>query len=131
MSTVFTEGRRPGEALLSEGAGQISREAVVIASGSGVIAPGSVLGKFTSGANAGKYSLAPNAAADPDVGNQTAVAVALYGCDATSTDEKIAVIARAAELKADALVFHSTVNDATKRAAKAAQLAAVGIIVRA
>ena len=129
--TTFTEGFRPGEALLTEGNGQISREAVTVASGSGVIAPGSVLGKFTTGANAGKYSLAPNAAADPNVGNQTAVAVALYGCDATSADQKITVIARDAEVKADALVFHSSVDDATKRAAKAAQLAAVGIIVRA
>ena len=131
MPTVFNEGRHTGEFLLSEGNGQISREAVVIASGSGVIAPGSVLGKFTSGANSGKCSLSPNAAADPNVGNQTAIAVALYGCDATSADQTIAVIARDAEVKADALVFHSTVNDATKRAAKAAQLAAAGIIVRA
>lgn len=131
MSTVFTEGRHPGEALLSEGNGQVSREVAVVVAGSGVIAPGSVLGKYTSGANSGKYSLATNVAADPDVGNQTAVAVALYGCDATSADQKIAIIARAAEVKADALVYHSSVNDAAKKAAKATQLAAVGIIVRA
>jgi hypothetical protein len=125
MPTVFNEGRHTGEFLLSEGNGQISREAAIVASGSGVIAPGTVLGRLTSG---GK--LVPSPATGSD-GSQTAVAVALYGCDATSADQTIAIIARDAEVKADALVFHSTVNDAAKRAAKAAQLAAVGIIVRA
>lgn len=128
--TVFTEGRHPGEFILSEANGQRSRETVTIASGSGVIAPGAVLGVFTTGASAGKYSLAPAAAADPDVGNQTAVAVALYGCDATSSDEKIAVIRRDAEVNGNILSYASSVNDATKKAAKVAQLAAVGIIVR-
>ena len=130
MSTVFTEGRHPGEALLSEGNGQISRGTAVVVAGSGVIAPGSVLGKYTSGANSGKYSLAPNAAADPDVGNQTAVAVALYGCDATSADQKLVVVARDAEVNINLLAYASSVDDATKKAAKATQLAAVGIIVR-
>lgn len=125
MSTVFNEGRRPGEFLLTEGNGQISREAAVVASGSGVISPGTVLGKITA---SGKYSPSPATGSD---GAQTAVAVALYGCDATSADQKITVVARDAEVKADALVFQSTVNDATKKAAKATQLAAVGIIVRA
>ena len=128
--TVFTEGRYPGEFLLSEANGSLSREVVTVVSGSGVIAPGAVLGKFTSGANSGKYSLAPNAAADPNVGNQTAVAVALYGCDATSTDQKIVIVARDAEVNSNMLSYASSVDDATKKAAKATQLAAVGIIVR-
>lgn len=128
--TVFTEGRHPGEGILSEAHGSRSRDAIVIAAGSGVIAPGSVLGRFTSGANAGKYSLAPNAAADPDVGNQTAVAVALYGCDATSADQRITAITRDAEWNAVTLTYHSSVDDANKRAAKRTQLAAVGIIAR-
>lgn len=128
--TVFNEGRQPSEFLISEANGQRSRDNITIASGSGIIAPGSVLGMFTSGANAGKYSLAPNTAADPDVGNQTAVAVALYGCDATSADQTIAVIRRDAEVNGKTLTFHSTVNDAAKRATKATQLAAAGIIVR-
>jgi hypothetical protein len=124
MSTVFTEGRHPGEFLLIEGNGQISREAAVIVSGSGVIAPGTVLGKISA---SGKYQPSPATGTD---GSETAVAVALYGCDATSADQKIAIIARSAEVKADGLLFHSTVNDATKRTAKATQLAAAGIIVR-
>lgn len=128
--TVMTEGRHPAEFVLSEANGDRSRETVTVVSGSGVIAPGAVLGKYTSGANSGKYSAAPNAAADPDVGNQTAVAVALYGCDATSADKKIVVIARDAEINGNILSYDASVDDAAKKAAKAAQLAAVGIIVR-
>lgn len=124
MTTVFSEGRHSGEFLLTEGNGQISREVGVIASGSGIIAPGTVLGKITA---SGKYVASPATGAD---GSQTAVAVALYGCDATSADQKVAIVARDSEVKAEALVFQSTVNDSTKKAAKATQLAAVGIIVR-
>lgn len=128
--TVLNEGRHPGEFLMSEANRQRSRENITIVSGSGIIAPGTVLGKFTSGANAGKYGPAPADAADPDVGNQTAVAVALYGCDATSADQKIAAVARDAEVNGKTLTYASSVNDDAKKAAKIAQLAAVGIIVR-
>lgn len=128
--TVFTEGRHATEGLLSEALSNYSRDNIVIASGSGVIAPGTVLGKFTSGANAGKYSPAPNAAADPDVGNQVAKAIALYGCDATSADASISAITRIAQWKIGDLVFDSSVDDDTKKAAKVTQLAAVGIVAR-
>jgi len=128
--TVYTEGRHATEGLMSEAEFGRSREAVTIVSGSGVIKPGAVLGKYTSGANAGKYSLAPAAAADPDVGNQTAVAVALYGCDATSADQKIAVVARDAQVNGNMLSYDASVDTDNEKAAKATQLAAVGIIVR-
>lgn len=122
--TVFNEGRYAGEFLLSEANGSLSREVVTVASGAGVIAPGTVLGKLTSG---GKFVPSPATGSD---GSQTAVAVALYGCDATSADQKITVIARDAEVNANLISHASSVDDATKRAAKATQLAAVGIIVR-
>ena len=124
MPTVFTEGRHPGEALLSEGNGQISREAVVIASGSGVIAPGSVLGQITA---SGKYLVSAIGAAD---GSQTASAVSLYGCDATSADQTIAAIVRDAEVNGNILTFHADRDQAAERAAAITNLAAVGIIVR-
>lgn len=129
MATL-TEGRYAAEFLMSEANGMRSRETVTIVSGAGVIAPGTVLGKYTSGTNSGKYSPAPNAAADPDVGNQTAVAVALYGCDATSAAATCVVVARDAEVNRNMLTYASSVDDATKKATKATQLAAVGIIVR-
>jgi Bacteriophage lambda head decoration protein D len=128
--TTFTEGRHANEGIMSEAEFGRSREAVTIVSGSGVIKPGAVLGKYTSGANSGKYSLAPAAAADPDVGNQSAVAVALYGCDATAADQKIAVIARDAQVNGNMLSYDSSVDTDNEKAAKAVQLAAVGIIVR-
>lgn len=122
--TVFNEGRGAGEFLLSEANGNRSRDVVVVASGAGVIAPGTVLGKLTTG---GKYTPSPATGSD---GSQTAVAVALYGCDATSADQKVVVIARDAEVNTNLLAYASSVDDAAKKAAKATQLAAVGIIVR-
>jgi hypothetical protein len=122
--TVFNEGRGAGEFLLSEANGNRSRDVVTVASGAGVIAPGTVLGKLTSG---GKYTPSPATGSD---GSQTAVAVALYGCDATSADQKVVVIARDAEVNTNLLAYASSVDDAAKKAAKATQLAAVGIIVR-
>ena len=127
---ALTEGRYAGEGLLSEAEFGRSREAVTIASGAGVIKPGTVLGKYTSGANSGKYAPAPAAAADPDVGNQVAVAIALYGCDATSADQKIAVIARDAQWNGNTLTYEASVDTDNEKAAKAVQLAAVGIVVR-
>lgn len=43
--TVFTEGRHAAEFILSEAAGTRSRETVIIASGEGVVAAGSVIGQ--------------------------------------------------------------------------------------
>lgn len=223
MAPTFTEGRHSGEGLLSEAPGQRSREGIVIASGAGIIAPGSVLGQILTGGatsaakaggNTGNGTLVPNAStpvlagAKPGVytlrfttatvfslldpngdglgsysiggatgnnvtvsneimfaltqgatvfavgdgfditvaagsgkyvlsphtannGSQIAAAIAIYGCDATSADQRIAALVRDAEWNANTLTYEATVNDATRRAAKAAQLAAQGIIVRA
>lgn len=125
MPNLYTEGRHPGEFLLSEAQGERSREAVTVASGAGIIAPGTVLGRVTA---TGFFVPSPATGAD---GSQTAVAVALYGCDATTSAQRIAVIQRDAEVRADALVYAASVNDGPTRAAKATQLAANGIIVRA
>lgn len=128
--TTFNEGRHAVEGLMYEEDMAYSRDTVTVVAGSGVIAPGAVLGKYTSGANAGKYSLAPAAAADPDVGNQTAVAVALYGCDATSADQKIVVVSRLAIFNKHVLSFDASVNTDNEKTAKIAELAAVGIQCR-
>ncbi|MCK9985684.1 MAG: hypothetical protein AzoDbin1_02156 [Azoarcus sp.] len=47
---MLTEQKRAGEFLIAEGNGSISREKVVVASGSGALVPGTVLGKVTLGA---------------------------------------------------------------------------------
>lgn len=121
---VLTEGRHPGELLLTEANGQRSREAVTVASGAGIIAAGTALGKVTA---TGKYLASAVGAVD---GSEVAVAVALYGCDATSADVEIAAIVRDAEVKGPVLTYHADRDlDAEKTAANA-DLAGVGIIVR-
>jgi hypothetical protein len=107
-----------------------TREEVTLLTGTNY-AIGSVLGLLTSGANAGKYTLSPNAAADPDVGNQVAAAVLIAPVNATGGDAKGVVIRRGpAIVSKAALVFDASVNDAPKRAAKIAQLVAIGIVAR-
>lgn len=219
--SVKTEGRHAGEFLMSEAEGMRSRDEITIPSGTGVVAPGTVLGLVTDAdvvstaqaadagntgngtiaegdpavgadvkvgayrivciepaADAGQFSVedpdgvqigvasvgveydgeivftisdggtdfiagdaftftvsrssfgyvpSPNAADD---GSDQAVAIALYGCDATSAAKKIAAITGDAEVNGNILVYEATVNDAAKKAAKATQLAAVGIKVR-
>ncbi|MCR6673237.1 head decoration protein [Devosia ginsengisoli] len=63
-------------------------------------------------------------------GAEVARAIALYGCDATTESQKISAIARDAEWNGHTLTYEASVDDAGKRATKAAQLAAVGIIAR-
>ncbi|MEY4953493.1 MAG: hypothetical protein RL299_1917 [Pseudomonadota bacterium] len=127
---VLTEGKHACEGVLSEASGNRSRDEITVASGSGVIAAMTVLGLYTSGANAGKYGPSPAAAADPDVGNQAAKAVCLYGVDATAADVKVAALTRDCEVIGGFLTYEATVDTAPEITAKAAQLAAVGIIVR-
>ena len=124
-----TESVRPWAFLLAEAPNHISRDNVVIAAGAGKLAPGTVLGKVTStGLPAtGKYVPSPATGSD---GSQVAVAVLGVAVDATSADVPAAVVARRAEVVAGSLAYDTSVNDATKRAAKATQLAAVGITVR-
>ena len=121
---TLTEGRHPGEFLLTEATGQRSREAITIASGAGIIAPGTVLGKVTA---SGKYIASAVGAAD---GSETAAAVCLYGCDATSADVDVSAIVRDAELKGDILTYHADRDLAAEKDAANADLAALGIIVR-
>ncbi|KMO20647.1 head decoration protein [Methylobacterium platani] len=101
-----------------------SRDTAVIASGSGKLASGTVLGKVAA---TGKY--VPAAASGSD-GSQTAVAVLLFPVDATSADAKAVIVSRHAIASHAGLTYGATINDATKRAAANAQLNAVGIIVR-
>jgi len=221
--TTFTEGRHPGEFLMSEANGFRSREKGIILSGSGIVIPGTILGLVSVGAasvaakaggNTGtglltidattplldgvmpgvytvrcitaatdggtfrvedptgdvlgdvavgatfsdevkfaiadggtdfivgdgfnitvavgskKYAPSPNVLVQAIAGAETAVAINLYGVDATAADVEVAVFVRDIEVNKSKLVYESTVNDANKKALKIAQLAAVGIIAR-
>jgi len=125
--TIKTEGPRNLAHILSEGNGSISRDVVVIASGAGVLLPGTVLGKITA---SGKFTTSPEASTVTIEGAETATCVLAYGVDATSADVDAVVTARLAEMKGQQLTYDATVNDGTKIAAKATQLAALDILVR-
>lgn len=101
-----------------------SRDVVTIVSGAGVLEIGTVLGKITA---SGKFKAAASDATD---GSEVAAAILVEKIDATSADKPAVVIARFAEVSRHGLVWHANTNTTTERAAAAAQLAAVGIIVR-
>lgn len=120
--TVFTEGRHPGEAILSEVQFQ-SRDIITIPAGTGVVQANTVLGEDSNG----KFVPSTVAVAD---GAETATAVNIHQVDATDTDVQVAAIRRAAALNGSCLVYADDVDTDAKKATKAEQLAAVGVIVR-
>lgn len=102
-----------------------TREAITIVSGAGDLKVGTVLGKITA---SGKYTPSSTGAAD---GSQTAVAVLLDNVDATSADKVANVLIRGAALVDETnLIYHASVDDATKRGTKKTQLLAVGILAK-
>ena len=115
----FTETGHAGGFILSEAAGQRSREKVTIASGQNLNA-GAVLGKLSGD---GTYAEYDNDASD---GTQTAVAILFADCDATDGALEATVIARDAEVNGEELVWQSS----DEVAAGIVDLASVGIIVR-
>ncbi|WP_375261848.1 head decoration protein [Palleronia sp.] len=114
---------RPGQYIVSEAAGYRSREQGVVASGSGVVKAGAVMGVITA---SGK--LAPFNPAGAD-GSETAAAILYESCDATAADVRRTYTARDSEVHADMLTFADGVTDPQKTAAMTA-LAALGIIGR-
>lgn len=115
--------RRTAHYIVSEAHGYRSREQVVIASGSGVLEPGAVLGQATASK---KYVPFDPAGED---GSQNAVAILYEGCDATTADVRRTITARDTEVQADVLVWDEAVTETQKNAALAA-LAALGMVAR-
>lgn len=76
--TTYAEPIRSYEALLSEGDGSISREAVTIVSGTGVLEAGTVIGKITTGTSASAAAFAGNTG-NGTMGTITVSAGALVG----------------------------------------------------
>ena len=90
---MLTEKSRAGQFILAEANGTLSRERIVVASGEGVLAAGTVLGKVTA---SGKYAAYDNVASD---GTQAAVCILYDEVDATSADATGVGIFRHAEVK--------------------------------
>jgi hypothetical protein len=120
---TYNEPYREFGALLSEGAGSISREVITVKSGAGVLSAGTVLGKVTTG---GKYEGYDDGKSN---GAETAVAVLMDNVDASSADVSAAVIVRLAEVKKDGLVWIAAV-DATAKTKAYSDLAAAYVIAR-
>lgn len=123
MPTI-TQRTQASDWLKFEEDNYFSREAAIIASGSGKLETGTVLAKLTA---SGKY--VPAAASGAD-GSQTAAAVLFTPVDATSADQKAVIVSRHAIASHAGLIYGATINDATKRATANGQLGAVGIRVR-
>lgn len=126
--TTLTEGRHPGEAILSEANFHRSRDNITIPAGTGVVPAGTILGEVT--ASPGEFVPSPNAEAVGIEGAETAKAMNIHAVDATDAAVSVAAITRDAELNGACLEFEATVDDDAKKATKSEQLAAAGIIVR-
>lgn len=112
-----------GAFIKSEGNGDISRETIVVVSGSGKCLAGTVMGKVTA---TGKYKPYDN---DNTDGSQTAAAILIYDVDATSADVTTISIVRLAEVFTSRLVWASTVAGGEKAPAYV-ELATALVFVR-
>ncbi|MFM8748395.1 MAG: head decoration protein [Aestuariivirga sp.] len=122
--TVLVETRHPGEFILSEANGHRSREAVTIASGAGIIAAGTVLGRITA---SGRYAASAVGASD---GSQVPAAIAIHGADASAASATVSAIVRDAEVNGKCLTYHADRDQPAEKAAANAGLAILGVIVR-
>ena len=122
--TTLTEGKHAGGFLIWEVLRDYTRETVTIASGAGKIAPGTVMGKITTG---GKYTgLAPTASN----GSQNAAGLLWGAADATDADTPgVALIRGPAIVNRHELVWPEGATEAQITTATTA-LAALGIILR-
>lgn len=116
-----TENPRTGDFLLSEANGTLSRENIIVATGT--LQPGTVLGKITA---SGKYAILAPAAED---GTQTAAAVLWAAVDASGGDAAAVAIVRDAEVKADGLIWPDAITGSQKTTA-IGQLNALDVVLR-
>lgn len=111
------------DVVKNEGRGRISRDEGILATGSGVLRPGKVLGRITA-----SKKLVPLAPAAND-GSENADSVLLENVDATSADQRVVILARHAEVVLQALEWPAGIN-ATQQAAALAALEAKGVVAR-
>lgn len=127
MTVIFSEGRYASDWLkaVSHVAGY-SYEEVTIASGSGVVQTGTVVGKITS---SGKYAPVTVAASN---GSQTAAGIVLNTVDATSADVLAVIVAREAIVVHQGLKYGADVDTSSERLAVHSALGALNppILVR-
>ena len=111
------------DVVKTEAEGRHSRDENVLASGSGVVKVGAVLGKVTA---SGKFKPLAPAASD---GTQTAAAISLQYADATAADQTIVTLKRHAQVALQTLVWPAGITD-NQKAAALASLETLGIVAR-
>jgi hypothetical protein len=123
MATL-TEGPHPGGFLVWEVLRDYTRETVTLVSGAGKLAPGTVLGKITTG---GKYTpLAPGASN----GSQNAAGILWGPADATTADAPGVVVLRGPAIVNRHEIIWPTGATEPQIATATAALAVLGIILR-
>ncbi|WP_294948590.1 head decoration protein [Sulfurivirga sp.] len=95
---MIEEGKRPGEFLISEGEGAISRDSVTLKKRAALYEAGTILGRESS---TGLFKAFDPAATD---GTQTAVGVLLDNVDASAANRQAVAITRLAEVDGSLLV---------------------------
>lgn len=124
MPLTATENLGAGAFIKSEHSDPIVFDEVTVVSGSGVVKAGTVLGRVTA---SGKFKPYDNDASD---GSEVARVIALHTIDATSSDVKVAAVARLAEVWGDRLVWGAGVTTNGEKTAAIAGLATTFVIVR-
>lgn len=114
--------RTVADIVKDEGKNRFSRDEDTLASGSGIVRLGTVLGALANG------KLKPLKPSATD-GTQTAVAVILETADATKADATVVTLKRRAQVVLQSLIFPDGITDDQRRAALA-QLNAAGIVAR-
>ena len=123
MATL-TEGKHPGGFLVWEVLRDYTRETVTLASGAGKLAPGTVLGKITTG---GKFTVLTPSATN---GSQNAAGVLWGGADTTDADAPAVVLVRGpAIVNRHEITWPEAATQAQITTATTA-LAALGIVLR-
>jgi hypothetical protein len=122
--TTLTEGKHTGGFLIWEILRDYTRETVTLASGAGKLAPGTVLGRITTG---GKYTVLTHGASN---GSQNAAGILWGDADATDADAPTVVLVRGpAIVNRHEIIWPEALSEAQITATTTA-LAALGIILR-
>ena len=122
--TTLTEGKHAGGFLVWEVLRDFTRETVTLASGAGKLAPGTVLGKITTG---GKFTVLTPGATN---GSQNAAGILWGSADATDADAPAVVVVRGPAIaNRHEIILPEGITEAQISNATAA-LAVLGILLR-
>ena len=123
MATL-TEGHHPGGFLFWEVLRDYTRETVTLASGAGKLAPGTVLGRITTG---GKYTQLAPAASN---GSQNAAGILWAEADASAADAPGVVVLRGPAIVNRHEIIWPVGATEPQIATATAALALLGILLR-